>query len=160
MAVLFKPYRLSLKTKSGKKLYHPRMICVGNVTTAQVAEEVAQGSALSTGDVKSAIDNLVLVMGRHLRSSQSVTLDGLGTFSLGVRSGGRGVEKEDEVSASQVKLCVRFRPAFTRRADGTLSTQALISGARCMRHGCFEVAALETKPAPGTPEGEAPDPID
>ena len=80
------------------------MVLVGNVTTDQVAREIAAYSSLSSGDVKNVIDNLVTVMTQHLQASQSVTLDGLGSFRLTMRSSGRGVETADEVSASQATL--------------------------------------------------------
>lgn len=104
MTVLYESFQSVLKTKEQKRLFHPRVVLVGNVTTDQVAREIAAYSSLSSGDVKNVIDNLVTVMTQHLQASQSVTLDGLGSFRLTMRSSGRGVETADEVSASQATL--------------------------------------------------------
>ena len=79
----------------------------GNVDTEQVAKEIAELSSLSTGDSKNVIDNLVTVMTRHLQSSESVTLDGLGTFRLTMKSTMNGVEDplkvSDQPSSSDIR---------------------------------------------------------
>ena len=75
MTVLYKPYQSSVVSKSGKKLFYPRVVRTGNVGTSTIAEEIAEYSSLSRGDVKNTIDNLITVLTRHLQSSQTVTLD-------------------------------------------------------------------------------------
>ena len=95
MPVIYKSFQSVLANKEGKKLFYPRVVLTGNVDTEQVAKEIAELSSLSTGDSKNVIDNLVTVMTRHLQSSESVTLDGLGTFRLTMKStmnGGRPSE--------------------------------------------------------------------
>lgn len=92
MPVIYKSFQSVLANKEGKKLFYPRVVLTGNVDTEQVAKEIAELSSLSTGDSKNVIDNLVTVMTRHLQSSESVTLDGLGTFRLTMKSTMNGVE--------------------------------------------------------------------
>lgn len=150
MTVLYKPYQSTVETKDGKKLFYPRVIRTGNVGTAKIAEEISRYSSLSPGDSKNTIDNLITVMTQHLQASQSVTLDGLGTFRMVMKAGGRGVETAKEVTASQASLTVRFQPATTKNMDRTVATRSMVTGVKCMR---FDLA--ET-PAPG--EGENPDP--
>ena len=79
MPVLYKPFQSVLEDKNKKKLFHPRVIYTANVSTAQLAKEIAAYSSLSTGDVKNTLDNLVTVSAQHLQASESVTLDGFGT---------------------------------------------------------------------------------
>ncbi len=134
MPVLYEPYQSTIRNKDGEKLFYPRVVRVGNVSTNQIAKEIAEYSSLSTGDVKNTIDNLVTVMARHLQSSQSVTLDGLGSFRMVMLAGGHGVSTSDEVSASQASLTIRFRPASTRNLDGTVATRSMITGAKCKRY--------------------------
>ena len=98
MAVLFQPYQSSIANKQGKKLFYPRVVRVSTINTAQIAKEVAEYSSLSTGDVKNTIDNLITVMGQHLQASQSVNLDGLGSFRMVMKASGKGVNTADEVS--------------------------------------------------------------
>ena len=67
MTVLYKPYQSSVVSKSGKKLFYPRVVRTGNVGTSTIAEEIAEYSSLSRGDVKNTIDNLITVLTRHLQ---------------------------------------------------------------------------------------------
>ena len=101
MPVLYKTIQSTMKTKDGDKLYHPRTVYVGSVNTEKIAQEIAEYSSLSKGDVKNSIDNLVTVMTRHLQSSEVVMLDGLGTFRLAMKSRGKGAKTKEEVSAAQ-----------------------------------------------------------
>ena len=110
------------------------------VDTEQVAKEIAELSSLSTGDSKNVIDNLVTVMTRHLQSSESVTLDGLGTFRLTMKSTMNGVEDPLKVSATQSTLRVRFLPTSKRNLDHTVSTRSLVTGVKCVRFDLQDTA--------------------
>ncbi len=165
MAVIYKPFQSTLETKENKRLFYPRVVLTGNVTTAQIAKEIAAYSSLTSGDVKNALDNLITVMGQHLQSSESVTLDGLGTFRLTMRSAGNGVETAEEVTASQATLTVHFSPATTKNLDRTTATRSMVTGARCVR--VDQVSAPDAgEPLPPEEGGEeeddnqeSPDPI-
>ena len=61
MPVLYKPFQSILEDKNKKELFHPRVIYTANVSTTQLAKEIAAYSSLSTGDVKNTLDNLVTV---------------------------------------------------------------------------------------------------
>ena len=123
MPVLYKTIQSTMKTKDGDKLYHPRTVYVGSVNTEKIAQEIAEYSSLSKGDVKNSIDNLVTVMTRHLQSSEVVMLDGLGTFRLAMKSRGKGAKTKEEVSAA---------PASTRNSDRTVATRSLVTGVKCV----------------------------
>ncbi len=146
MPVIYKPQQSSLPTEDGLRLYHPRVVLTGSVNTNQIAREIAELSSLSTGDVKNVLDNLVTVMTRHLQSSESVSLDGLGSFRYTLNSSGKGVQDAADVSAAQATLKVRFQPASTRNLNGTLATRSLVTGAKCVR---FDQVETES----GTEEG-------
>ena len=132
MPVLYKTIQSTMKTKDGNKLYHPRTVYVGSVNTEKIAQEIAEYSSLSKGDVKNSIDNLVTVMTRHLQSSEVVMLDGLGSFRLAMKSRGMGAKTKEEVSAAQASLQVHFSPASTRNSDRTVATRSLVTGVKCV----------------------------
>ena len=135
MPVLYKPFQSTLEDKkSKKKLFYPRVVRSGNVDSAQLSQEIAAYSSLSPGDVKNTLDNLVTVMTQHLQSSESVSVDGLGTFRMVMVARGKGVETSDEVSAAQATLTVRFQPATTKKLDRTLATRSMVTGAKCARY--------------------------
>ena len=170
MPVLYKPFQSTLEDKkSGKKLFYPRVVRSGNVDSAQLSKEIAAYSSLSPGDVKNTLDNLVTVMGQHLQSSESVSVDGLGNFRMVMVARGKGVETSDEVSAAQATLTVRFQPATTRNLDRTTATRSMVTGAKCARYDKLvsDAGSAEggnsggsDKPGGGGNEGggEAPDP--
>ena len=129
MPVLYKARQATIANKEGKKLYHPQVITTGVVTLDQLGKEVAELSSLSPGDVKNTIDNLISVMTRHMQSSEVVSLDGLGNFSLSMRSTGKGAETAEDVNAQNCRVKTNFRPSSTRNTDRTIATRSLITGA-------------------------------
>ena len=159
MPLLYEPFQSNLKNKNEKKLFYPRVVRAGNISIVQLAREVAAYSSLTTGDVKNTIDNLVTVMSQHLQSSESVTLDGLGSFRMVMKSNGKGVETADEVSAAQALITIRFQPSFTRNADRSMATRAMVTGVKCMRYDKLTGSSTGEKPQekPGGGD-EAPDP--
>ena len=67
------------------------------------------------------------------RSSEYVTLDGLGTFRMKMRSAGKGVATPDDVSAAQATLTASFRPSSTKNPDRTVATRSMVTGVKCVR---------------------------
>ena len=133
MPVFYKAAQSILENKAGKKLFYPRIVLKGNVTTDQIAREIAEYSSLSKGDTKNTIDNLVRVMTTHLQSSESVTLDGFGTFRMTMKSNGKGVEAADKDSAAQATLTVRFLPSCTtKNLDHSVATRSMVTGVKCL----------------------------
>lgn len=161
MPVIYKGMQSRLATKQGKKPFYPRVILTGNVNTNKIVQEIAELSSLSTGDSKNVIDNLVTVITRHLQSSESVTLDGLGTFRLTMKSTGKGVNTMDEVSATQASLLVRFLPTSTRKLDRTVATRSLVTGVKCVRfdHLSTNSTGEGGNTDPGTGGGKDDDPL-
>ena len=133
MPVLYSVRQSTIANKEGKKLYHPQVKTTGVVSLDMLAEEVAELSSLSTGDVKNSIDNLVTVMTRHMQSSESVLIDNLGSFYLSMKSIGKGFLSAEEVNANSCRLKVMFRPCTTRNSDRTVATRSLITGATFTR---------------------------
>ncbi|MDR0891327.1 MAG: HU family DNA-binding protein [Mediterranea sp.] len=133
MPILYGPVLSTFANKDGKKLYNPRVKHRGKATTEELAGQIAKRCSLTVGDVKSALDELPDVMAIYLQASQSVTIDGLGTFRINLRSNGRGSEDPAKVRANRSKLVVCFQPAFTRNENGGVGKRSLIDGAKCMR---------------------------
>jgi predicted histone-like DNA-binding protein len=144
MPIPYKARLSKIANKEGKKLYHPQVVIIGNVTLSELSKEVAELSSLSTGDVKNTIDNLITVMTRHLQSGESVTLDGLGNFTVSLKSCGNGVETSDEVSPSDARLKINFRPSMKRNSDHTVATRALLTGCSFVRWGTTETKSSDS----------------
>ena len=128
MPVLYSVRQSTIANKEGKKLFHPQVKTTGTVTLDTLAEEVAELSSLSPGDVKNGVDNLISVMTRHMQSGESVMLGDLGSFYFVMKSIGKGFETAEEVNANSCRLKVMFRPASTRNSDRTVATRTLVTG--------------------------------
>ena len=89
-------------------------------------------------------------MGQHLQSSESVSVDGLGTFRMVMVARGKGVETSDEVSAAQATLTVRFQPTTTKNHDRTTATRSMVTGAKCARYDktCFRCGIVQEAVTP------------
>lgn len=130
MPVLYKAFQSVLENKNKQRLFYPRVVLKGHVTTDQVAQEISEYSSLTKGDTKNTLDNLVRVMTTHLHASESVTLDGLGTFRLVMKSTGKGVESAAKVSPAQATVTVRFQPSTTKNTNRTVATRAMVTGVK------------------------------
>lgn len=52
MAVLYKTVQSILANKAGVKVFYPRVVLKGHVSTDQIAREISEYSSLSKGDTK------------------------------------------------------------------------------------------------------------
>lgn len=120
-------YKKNQKKINGK--WYPQSVTIGKpVTTKEVANRLADLSALSPGDCYSMLGNLGKVLGEYMNSGRTVKLDGVGTFYYTANTTGQGVDTPEEVSAKQIKgTRVRFIPEVARSVGGQVSTRSLIS---------------------------------
>ena len=82
-------YRKVQKKINGK--WYPQSITIGKaVTTKEVANRLADLSALSPGDCYSMLGNLGKVLGEFMNSGRTVKLDGVGTFYYTANTAGQG----------------------------------------------------------------------
>ena len=129
MPLFYKAVQSPIANKTGAKLWHLNLVKAGGtVATQQLAEVIAEKSSLTPGDVQNVVRNLLSVMRVHLLNSHSVRLEGLGTFTMGIRSRGKGVDVEEKVNPNQItSVHCRFTPEYFRPiAVGT--TRALTQG--------------------------------
>ena len=134
-------YKKSQKKVNGK--WYPQGVTIGKpVQTKEVANRLADLSALSPGDCYSMLGNLgkvlgefmnsgrtvKLVLGEFMNSGRTVKLDGVGTFYYTPNTQGQGVDTPEEVSAKQIiGTRVRFIPEVARSVGGQVSTRSLVS---------------------------------
>ena len=129
MPLFYYARQSQIATKEGVKTWHLSLKKVGKVVDTQLlAESIAEKSSLTPGDVQNVVRNLLSVMRVHLLNSHSVRLEGLGTFTMGIRSRGKGVDTEEKVNPNQItSVHCRFTPEYFRPiAVGT--TRALTQG--------------------------------
>ncbi len=101
---------------TGKGMYYPTAVSRGTVSMQELAQRMAEKSAMNKGDILCVLVNLATEMKWILESGHSVKIDDLGTFSTVVECKGQGVEKEEWVSRSMInRVRVRFRECVSRR---------------------------------------------
>lgn len=76
------------------KLWYPQLVGKGRVSFEAFCEDVAEESALTSADIKAAMDRIVRSLVKHLREGRTVDLGDLGTFGISLRSSGT-INKED-----------------------------------------------------------------
>ncbi|MDR2147817.1 MAG: HU family DNA-binding protein [Tannerella sp.] len=91
--------------------YHSVPVHSGEISSRQLAKDLAQRSSLSEGDVLSALAGLSGLVKRYLQDGHTVRLDGLGLLSVSASS--EGFETSQECTPRRVKakkICFRADP--------------------------------------------------
>lgn len=90
MPLFYKGIQTSKANKAGVKTWHPSLVKMKKrINTQTLAEEIAEKASLTPGDVQNVVRNLLSVMRRYLLDCYTVRLEGLGTFTMKVRSQGK-----------------------------------------------------------------------
>lgn len=158
--ILFSVFKCNIKDKKGRRLYYPRVVSSSNLSTQEIAEEMAQMSSLSTGDVKNLLDTLSQVVQRNLMKGHSVTLDGMGRFYASIKSRRGGAENPEDVMPTKADLTVRFSPFIKRAAGGGVASRSMVKSIGFKRVDKlskklkpFDKGAAPSVPGGGTPDG-------
>ena len=156
MPLFYREVQSPMANKAGEKLWHLNLVKVGRtVNTQRMAEAIAEKSSLTPGDVQNVIRNLMTVMREHLLNSRTVRLEGLGTFTMKVRTQGKGVVSKDKVNTGQITaIRCQFTPEYTRSVVGG-TTRALIQGVEFAHADLLKRLAAED----GGDAGEGDDPV-
>lgn len=99
---------LNVGPRKGETVYFAQAHYYGVISTKDMAEQIAEESALTAADVKAVIDRLVYFCKRNMTLGYKISIDGLGTFYNELLTGG-SVASPEEVD---VKLVRKIRPAF------------------------------------------------
>ena len=100
----------NLSTSSGKGLY-PRIIRNQNMDSSALAKRLSKGSPLLKGEMLGCIEQIKSQLIEELLNGNSVSIDGLGTFSLSAEAN-RSVDRPEERRAASIHVkSVNFRAA-------------------------------------------------
>ena len=101
MSVRFKKVQNKILGSASYNKWFGRVVTLGNVGTNALAEELSHSTTVTRADIKAVLDELAVTLRSHLLNSQSVHLDGIGTFRVGIRS--IATESEKDFNASKIK---------------------------------------------------------
>ena len=109
MTAIYKMEQNPPKKGSGKKVVlHPRIVPWDTVSTDRLIEEASSRSTYTSGDLKGAVRLLSDMLKEKLRDGYNVYLDGIGYFSVSLKS--RPVEDKKELRSESVHFKnVNFR---------------------------------------------------
>lgn len=103
--------KTQIPNKSGKKVvYSANMVKFGKTSTRQLAGQISEKTSFTRADVIGLIEAISSEMLKEMLLGMSVHLDGLGTFSLDIRSSSS--ENIEDFSRSNIEgLKIRFTPS-------------------------------------------------
>jgi predicted histone-like DNA-binding protein len=116
MAVRYKLTKINDNITDNKTVkYSVTTVSYDNVNLDALAEQIAGSSTFSYGEVKGLVENLTILIAEALEGGNTVTIDGLGTFSVTARP---NREVEDpcpiilKIRAESIKLKgIGFKPS-------------------------------------------------
>lgn len=121
MAIKFRVLtrEVRLGKDKGKKMQFAQSITTRKITFKRFCEEIADGSTVSTADVKAVLDRMVTVLRRHMEDGEAVDCGELGTFTPTFGSAGvpMGEEFSARTSIRDPKISFRAKPAFKNLSD-------------------------------------------
>ena len=82
-------YRKVQEKREGNKNYgkwYGRAVHLNNVTTKELAEEIAHSTTATYADTLAVLNELSVALRRHLLNSDRVEIEGIGAFKVGIRS--------------------------------------------------------------------------
>ena len=104
MAVRYKLTKINDNITDKEQVkYSVTTVSYGNVNLDALANQMADMSTFNYGEVKGMIENLTRMIAFHLKDGYTVTIDGLGTFSITAQPN-REVEVPSKVRAESIKL--------------------------------------------------------
>ena len=112
MAVRYKLTKINDNITDNKTVkYSVTTVSYDNVNLDALAEQIAGSSTFSYGEVKGLVENLTILIAEALEGGNTVTIDGLGTFSVTARPN-REVEDPLKIRAESIKLKgIGFKPS-------------------------------------------------
>ncbi|MDH6304857.1 putative histone-like DNA-binding protein [Parabacteroides sp. PF5-5] len=90
------------KTATGKKTYHARVKPTGTKYLEDICEHINEVSSLTSADVKGALEAFFKYVSSQLRAGYNVELDGLGNFSVALRSYQRKSKNGRNISSVEI----------------------------------------------------------
>lgn len=106
--------------KSGGKLFYARAVHPTTVNLEYLARAIEHNCSMTHGDCLAVLNELIVVMKSELQNSNKVCLDGLGTFSISMRSSGAISEELYDIQRCLKGFKVNFLAAG-KKQNGSIT---------------------------------------
>lgn len=131
-------YRKVQEKREGNKHYgkwYGRAVVLNNVTTKELAEEIAHSTTATYSDTLAVLNELSVALRRHLLNSDRVEIDGIGAFKVGIST--TPANSSAEFGAQNVKSYrINYQPFKRFVPNGQVTDKN-------RRAGCFVKYLLE-----------------
>ena len=126
MALLYTLYQWDATDKKTGEPINPsaqgkwfaRACQIGEMGTDELAERVSYATTVTKADVKAVIEGLIKEMQDAMNNSQTVVLDGIGRFKLGITCTGAIEPGDFNANTNITGVHVNFLPAYNNTKDG------------------------------------------
>lgn len=86
MSVLYRKIQDKRNGSATFGKWYGKAVMLNNVTTKQLAEEIAHSTTTTYADTLAVLNELSVALRRHLLNSDRVEIDGIGAFKIGLRT--------------------------------------------------------------------------
>ncbi len=100
MSIRYKKLQFKTEGMSAYKKWYAKALSMGQVSTRDLAEEISHSTTVTRSDIMAVLIELFEAMKRHLQNSQTVTLDEIGSFRVGVKS--KAADTAEDLTASSI----------------------------------------------------------
>lgn len=124
MAVHIRLVRNNIKSSRSYGKYFAKTVSQGEVTLKDLAAEACRNCSASTGDVILVLTELEDMLKQRLAEGQTVRIEGIGSFSLRVKSIGVDDPKTLNLGRHIKRIVCRFLPAIAATTIASATTSA------------------------------------
>lgn len=117
MTVRYKKIQNKILGSTTYNKWYGKTVSMGTVTTRQLAEEISHSTTVTRSDIMAVLIELSNAIRTHLLNSETVKIDELGSFRVGMKSIATDTKKDFD--ASKIKgFHIIYRPESSRIAAG------------------------------------------
>lgn len=109
MAIKFRKVQNKMTGSKNYNKWYASVVNMGTVSTEDLCDEISHSTTVTEADIRAVFAELKGRLAYHFKNGQIVKIDGLGSFSVGLRS--QLTEKAEDIDASKIKgYHIIFRP--------------------------------------------------
>lgn len=109
MAIKYKKVQNKMTGSKNFNKWYASAVHMGTVSTEDLCEEISHSTTVTEADIRAVFAELKGRLAYHFKIGQIVKIDGLGSFSVALRS--TLADKAEDVSAANIKgYRINFRP--------------------------------------------------
>ena len=127
MSIRFKKQQNKITGSKTFGKWYGRAVSMGRIKMKNLADEISHSTTVTQADIMAVLNELSHYMKAHLQNSETVVLDGIGAFQVGISSA--PADKADDFTANNIKKYhILYKPEVTFVANGDVTATGRRSG--------------------------------